>query len=112
MIDNQFEKDLIEYNIKLAKEGKQSLVFFIRREKYDKFLDFLMIDYGLKFRTIINRAEDVGSKITIYSIDRNSGVNNSLRGFRCTTLLYDAGIDSLVKERIAIIAKEWYAIYL
>ena len=112
MIDNQFERDLIEYNIKLAKEEKQSLIFFIRREKYDKFLDFLIINYGLRFKSIINKAEDVNSKIAIYSIDRNSGVNNSLKGFRCTTLIYDAGIDSLAKERIAIIAKEWYAIYL
>lgn len=112
MIDNQFEKDLIEYNIKLAKEEKQSLIFFIRKEKYDKFLDFLMINYGLRFKITINRAEEISSKIAVYSIDRNSGVNNSLRGFRCTTLFYDAGIDSLAKERITIIAKEWYAIYL
>ena len=112
MIDNQFEKDLIEYNIKLAKEGKQSLIFFIRREKYDKFLDFLTTNYGLRFKITINRAEEISSKITVYSINRNSGVNKSLKGFRCTTLIYDAGIDSLAKERIVIIAKEWYAIYL
>ena len=112
MIDNQFEKDLIEYNIRLTKEEKQSLIFFIRKEKYDKFLDFLTTNYGLRFKITINQAKEISSKIAVYSINRNSGVNNSLRGFRCTTLIYDAGIDSLVKERIAIIAKEWYAIYL
>ena len=112
MIDNQFEKDLIGYNIKLAKEEKQSLIFFIRSEKYDRFLDFLTTNYGLRFKITINRAEEISSKIAVYSINRNSGVNNSLRGFRCTTLIYDAGIDSLAKERITIIAKEGYAIYL